>query len=298
MNVVLLYNAISGNGSATQVCERLKAELRRAGHDAHPVEASNGSTGARLKAPLQGADALVVLGGDGTVHSAADAAISAGTPLYHVPMGTENLFAREFGMSRSIRRLVRSLDAGEVREVDTGVCGSRTFLIMSSIGPDASVIHRMERARRGAISHLSYLRPILGEAASPSLSPLTVTVDGRRVVENQSGLLVVANSRQYALRIDPARDASMTDAMLDVVFFPARSRARLLAWALWARLGRHRRTQSLVYEQGSSVQVQCEHSGMPVQLDGEAAGDVGRQQTALQFGVGSRRLRVLVPQAA
>lgn len=307
MRIVLFSNSASGNGRATLEAARFDTALRGRGHRVTRLSTADPQRNAALWTALADADLLVVLGGDGTVHSVAGHAMRAGKPLYHVPLGTENLFAREFGMDRRVETLERgiaALDAGRTSDVDVATCNGRTFLLMMSVGPDASVIHRLAKVRNGTISHLSYIGPILAEAARPALGPITVEVDGKRVVDGQAGLLVVANSRQYALRIDPARDAAMNDGLLDVVFFPGGSRVDLLGWALSARLGRHTQSRNLVYERGARVRIEGAGgardgeasrnaklaAALPVQLDGEAAGDTA---AGLDLGLLGQRLRVV-----
>lgn len=292
MHLVLLYNSISGKGRAGEVADAFERRLNNAGHTTKRVATSNGTTNQALADALPSAQALVVLGGDGTLHSCADVAMQAGTPVYHVPLGTENLFAREFGMDRRFETLERAIEAGQTVDVDAATCNGRTFLLMLSVGPDASVIHRLAKVRRGTINHLSYARPILAEALEPATGPISVEVDGKLVVDARPGLLVVANCRQYALRIDPASGACMRDGLLDVVFFPGATRIDMLGWALTARLRTHLASKNLVYERGSQVRVTAGPRDLPVQLDGEAAGQIAR---GLELGVSPRRLRVLVP---
>ncbi|HVZ35702.1 MAG TPA: hypothetical protein VG963_24920, partial [Polyangiaceae bacterium] len=131
---------------------------------------------------------------------------------------------------------------------------------------------------------------------------LSVEVDGRALIQSQPGLVVVANSRQYAARLDPARSASMTDGLLDVVFYPHRSRVRLGAWGLRTALGVHTRSRSLITAQGKRVHIRCAGQAAPFQLDGECAGrllaeepDGDRDQTELRFEVRPGALRVLMP---
>lgn len=293
MRIVLFSNSASGNGRATLEAERFDRALRGKRHRVTRLSTADPERNATLCAALNDSDVLVVLGGDGTVHSVAGYAMRAGKPMYHVPLGTENLFAREFRMDRRLETLERGLEAlerGRTMEVDVATCNGRTFLLMLSVGPDASVIHRLAKVRSGTISHMSYVGPILAEAARPALGAVSVEVDGRRVVDGQAGLLVVANSRQYALRIDPARDAAMNDGLLDVVFFRGGSRTDLLGWALSARLGRHMKSKNLVYERGAKIRVTSAGVELPVQLDGEAAGSTS---SGLELGLLSQRLRVV-----
>ncbi len=151
---------------------------------------------ARISAAISGADLLIICGGDGTLHHTLPAVVGSGVPVYHLAMGTENLFARQFGMDRLPDTLASAIDRWQVQAVDVGRLmigsASQPFVLMCSLGPDASVIRRLDEARRGPISHLSYLKPIAAELADLWLPRLTIDVDGQRLVENQQGMVVVA----------------------------------------------------------------------------------------------------------
>jgi len=286
--VVVLYNPSAGRGRGALAVDAVRESARLAGHESVALQAGPGLDGA-LKTALVGAAALVCVGGDGTLHYAIRDAAESGVPVCVVPFGTENLFARQFGM-RGGKSLVDRLRGAEVQEVDLGRVQrggeARLFAIMVSVGPDASVIHRLARVRRGPISHWSYVMPALQEAAAPALVPLRVEVDGRLVVDGRHGVLVVANSRQYAARIDPAAGASMTDGLLDVVFMPARTTLGVVVWAARARLGR---MGGVVAARGRDVRITA--AGGPSQVDGEA---LWADSGDLELSVASERLRVLV----
>jgi len=177
------------------------------------------------------------------------------TPVYHFPFGTENLFAREFGVDRSPERLLAAIERFHVETVDVGVANGRPFLLMASLGYDAEVIHDLASRRRGGISHLSYVPPIVRQILRWQPPPVDVRVDGTMIVEQGRGMVVVANSRQYARRLDPARRASMTDGRLDVVFLPMESRLDVIRWMILCRRGRHLDDPRVVYREGTAVEV-------------------------------------------
>lgn len=99
---------------------------------------------------------------------------------------------------------------------------------------------------------------------------MSIWVDGHQVVDQQKGMAVVANSRQYAMRVDPARRADMCDGRLDVVFFPSRHWLGTGLWMLRSRFGRHLRSKSLVYRTAERVRIESHGGEMVYQLDGEA----------------------------
>ncbi|MEM8835672.1 MAG: diacylglycerol kinase family protein [Planctomycetota bacterium] len=296
MRPLIVFNPRSGRGRAADAAGVLTSALQRAGHqpERYGLPAHTRDPGAYvfLQEALRRCDLLVVLGGDGTMNSLAGLAAGADVPVYHVPLGTENLFAREFGMSRRPEVLLGALEEPNVERVDLASVNDRAFLLMCSVGPDAGTIHRLDRARTGSISHLSYVMPAIHEALRPSLRPLTIRVDGTPVVERRCGQVVVANSRQYAVRLDPGKHADMHDGLLDVVFMPATTSARLVLWGLSSRLRRHTTNRLCVYEQGSRVSIES-HSdeAPPMQLDGEAVPG----ERSLEMTVRPGALSVLVP---
>jgi diacylglycerol kinase (ATP) len=276
MSVLIVHNPRSGRGAARPLVEQLDRALRADGHDVEIVEAGSSSVGHLLER----SHAVALVGGDGTVHHALEDLARSRKPLIILPRGTENLLARELGMTADAERAARTIRAARTRDLDLGLVNSgslrrRRFVVMLSAGPDASVIHRLDRARMGAISHASYIRPIIAEALRPALPRLVVDADGRRLVDGRQGLLVVANSRQYALRVDPAADADPTDGLLDVVFMPCATTLGAVAWLARSRLRRAAGDQRMVKIRARSVRIALApgRSGVavpPVQLDGEA----------------------------
>jgi diacylglycerol kinase family enzyme len=78
-----------------------------------------------LPAEREGLDAILVFGGDGTVHRHLSAMVKLGLPVLVVPAGSGNDFARALGLS-SVRDSVTAwrgflTTAGRVRDVDLGV---------------------------------------------------------------------------------------------------------------------------------------------------------------------------------
>lgn len=240
IHAALVVNPASGKGRAARVADALESHLRAAGVEisrAH-VEAMDTLLGSGP--PLT---AVLLVGGDGTVHHALPALRRAGVPLWHVPTGTENLIARELGHSARPESVLAALRAGRTRALDlieilpvSG--GSHTLAaIMLSVGPDAGVVARLDASRTGPITHASYLRPSLAEAFAPALAPISLWAEGRCIVESRPGWLVVANMRSFGARINPCPDADPSDRVLDAMFLPAASTARVLLGMACLRAG-------------------------------------------------------------
>ena len=210
--------------------------------------------------------------------------------------GNENLFAREFAMRPDPRAVVRAIEHGQKRLIDRARCNGASYLIMCSVGPDASVIHRLTRARRKPTGHLAYTMPVIAEAFSPYIPRLRVEVDGREIVEHRRGVVVIANMRQYALRVDPCPGADIQDAKLDAVFLPCATSLGSVVRLAQCRL-RVQERMGAVLARGEHVRVEIEGDHPRCQLDGEAPreGSPALNASVLECAVEACELPVLAP---
>lgn len=301
MPVVIAYNPRAGHGQSRRAAESLSWAVRGAGHEALVLRVGDDASNDALGVALRGAEAAVVCGGDGTLHHLLAALVRARVPVYPWPTGTENLFAREFNIDQSQGRLLGALASRRFMDCDLGEAEidgapARLFMLMCSIGPDAEVTRRVSASRRAGRAlpgRLGFVAPALGQVLRPALARFTVRVDGAPAAIDQRGMLVVASARQYALRINPASRASMTDGLLDAVLLPSGSSIGTLTWLVRARLGVHLARPSLVYRTGATIEVESSDPiGLPVQIDGEGVVNLA-QHLCLRARPGA--LRVLVP---
>ncbi|MGA0172714.1 MAG: diacylglycerol/lipid kinase family protein [Phycisphaerales bacterium] len=291
MRVVCLFNPISGAGRARARAEAVGEAIRSSGHEAVLLETRRESAEDWLDPALPGASALVVCGGDGAVRLASRSASRAGVPIHQCPSGTENLFAKSFGMSPDPQGIARAVAAGRIRRIDTGTANGEPFLIMASVGFDAEVVHDLAIDRDGPISHRSYLKPILRQLKTWEPPRLKVAVDGD-VIADIEAFAIVGNLKQYAGGLDPARFADPTDGVLDTLVFPTRNVGSLIRWAAEIATGLHVHDRRLRYRVGTVVEIE---SSTPIrmQLDGDAPGSVAASRH--RFEIRPASLDVLLP---
>jgi diacylglycerol kinase (ATP) len=302
--IAVIRNAKSGLGSGSRPVDELLQRLSSKGHDLCVLEGGPSLTRERLTGELNGhrSEVCIIAGGDGTVHFSLAALAETGVPFYHMPMGTENLFARQFGMTRGAERIERAIAARDVRQIDLGFCDARPFVLMFSLGMDSAIVQRVAAVRTGGVHKFDYLRHGIREAFSARIPTVTVVADGKEVVQDRKGLLLIANSRQYAARLDPCRGADMADGLVDVMFMPHRTALGLLPWLLMTKLGVHVRWGRPVAARAKNVRVIVHEAGppdrdCPYQLDGECVTLTPREQAKREITVcvAPGALRVLMP---
>ena len=301
MSVLVIFNPISGAGRARGIADQLAVSGGRRGLDLELLPTRPGfQTESWLAGPLQGRDALVVVGGDGAVRLVAPEAARAGVPLLHCPAGNENLFAREFGMQADPEMVTDTLVGGEVRRVDlirVAVEGrpDEIGVLMASFGLDAEVVHDLSATRTGSVNNWSYVGPTLRKWWGFDPVEISARVDGETVARDVTGLLVVANSRQYAARLDPAPEARMDDGSIDLVILPCRGRMGMLAWMFRTWRGRHQHHPTSIHVKGRRIEFDA---AQPVrwQVDGDPPHDP-EPIRKIVFEVMEGALPVLVPPA-
>lgn len=293
--MLLLFNPASGKGRSALVARHLSEGLRA---DGHAVEMRETRRPAEGQPPPDGrsdpaqAELLVVCGGDGAVRLASQRAVESGTPLWHAPCGTENLFARSFGMSSRIEALREAIARFRTQAIDACDANGEPFLIMASVGFDAEVVRLLDARRKGGIGHLSYAGPILRSLLEWRAPELAWEIDGERELLGR-GMVVVGNLPEYGVRLNPAVGAIADDGELDAVFLAARNGLELATWVPLLFTGTHVRHPALRMRRGKTIGV-VPSQPISAQIDGDpAAGGAGIE--ALRIRLMPQALRVLLP---
>jgi len=124
--------------------------------------ASARGIGELLSAVAGACDAVVVLGGDGMAHLAAQALALGDTPLAFVPAGTGNDIADVLGLPsdpmRAADAVLAALDSGSVRRLDLGRTDTGRWWVTVLCGGFDSAVHRARQpaalaARTASLRH-------------------------------------------------------------------------------------------------------------------------------------------------
>lgn len=149
MRLLLVVNA-----SASSVTARAQVVIQKAlaaDHEVTVAETSRRGHASRLAkgAAADGLDAVVVLGGDGTLNEAANGLADSSTALGVLPGGSTNVFARTIGMINdpieATGELLAALAQRSIIRIGLGSVNGRYFLFHAGMGFDAAVVEQVER---------------------------------------------------------------------------------------------------------------------------------------------------------
>ena len=261
--LTIVINADSGPSNAEPPTEALRSALPNA--DVVEVEVERGDEIRKaLDAALSdGALAVGVSGGDGTINTAAQVALDAGKPLVVVPGGTFNHLTQAVGID-SVEDAVEAVKSGEAVGIDVATVGGRAFLNTASFGSYVELVDAREQLEE-RIGKWPALVVALIRVLRHS-EPIDVEIDGE---PKRVWMAFIGNCSYHPSGFAPTWRERLDDGLLDFRYVTGDqpyARTRLILAVLTGRLGR-----SKVYRQArvERFRLRSLHGPLRMARDGE-----------------------------
>jgi lipid kinase YegS len=240
-------------------------------------------------AARRGTDAVIAVGGDGTLNEVLNGVLGTDAPLGVLPLGTANDFARQIGIPDDPREALELLVAQEPRPMDVGLLNGRAFVNVSSAGIGAETTAETSAGAKEVLGPLAY--------AITGMRKLAAEYEGRRARFTGPGfsreieylLFAVGNARATGAGTVIAPLAELDDGLLDLCIIEPVARSQFAGLLLELRRGEHLERDGVHYVQTPWVRVESE-TPVAVNVDGEAL-----SLTTLEYTTAPRAVRVLAP---
>jgi diacylglycerol kinase (ATP) len=272
----LFLNPTAGRGRAGKRAQRIGELLGRTGV---PVEVHESQGVGDLEEQVrrhveQGGQRIVVAGGDGSIHEAANGILRGGgiAALGVIPSGTGNDFAKACGIpldwEQATTLLADRLSSGALaRRVDIGRINDRYFANGAGIGFDAKVT-RIARSNRMPIGDLVYLLAILRGMVDGIATPhMRITAD-ETIWDGPITLANIANGPWIGGMFHIAPGARNDDGVFDLLIAGPVSRARILTLLPKLISGTHLQEKEIAHKTVTRLVVEC-NEPVASHLDGE-----------------------------
>jgi diacylglycerol kinase (ATP) len=257
------------------------------------------------------ADAILLFGGDGTIHRHLGQLVRLGLPLLVVPAGSGNDFANSLGLRRAgdsqlaWRRFcggaanVRQIDLGVIHadaEIDAAPHRARHFCCVAGVGFDGEVARRANRLPRWLRGHGGYLLSAAATVFSFAAQPMKIFLGGENSGAAQNWALrshrptllaAFANTPFYGGGMKIAPQAKLDDGLLDVCLVSDVNPLRLFCLFPTVYAGKHLSIREVEYFKAARLRVEPQHP-LDVYADGEYV-----CRTPVEVGVQSGALRVI-----
>jgi YegS/Rv2252/BmrU family lipid kinase len=207
-------------------------ELRRLLHE-HGIEPRwyevNKSKKARKRARravADGAELVLIWGGDGTVQRCLDGLAGRDVTVALLPAGTANLLATNLGIPTDLRAAVDIGLHGRDRRLDLGVVNGEHFAVMAGAGFDARLIAEADRGLKDRFGRLAYVWTG-AKALKSEIARTQIVVDGAPWFDGDASCVLVGNVGTITGGLTAFEQAEVDDGILEIGVVTAASR---LAW--------------------------------------------------------------------
>ncbi len=271
---VLIYNPAAGRlrRNPQRILQRSTDALARAGLEPRlaPTSGPGDATTLAHRAIADGADLILVLGGDGTINEVVNGMANTGVPMGILPAGTANVLSMELGFGSNLERAIKKLSTAVERRVAVGklVNGStRHFLAMGGAGLDAKIVYDLDPGLKAWAGKLAYWLGGFGHVTQ-AVENFDVRINGDSY---RCGFALASRVRNYGGDLEIASGASLLRDDFEVVMFEGSNPLRYLGYMTAVGLKQVQKLPGVHTVHTRELELQ---GNVHVQIDGEYAGRI------------------------
>lgn len=291
-NIRIIINPASGIGES--ILPVINASMKEAGilWEASITHQPHDAIQFAKAAVKEGADALAVYGGDGTLMEAISGLIGSEIPLAILPGGSANVLATELGIPASLKEacMLLSQHPAETKTIDVGQFNKHYFITRISIGFEADVVKGTHRQTKNKLGIFAYF---LSAAAALKKTKKTIyhlKIDGQER-EVQGLACIITNTGNLGFsKISFDKHIDVSDGFLDVIVV-RKANLSLLKLMVITFLKRERPDNLELVEhwQGKDIRVSSSPQ-QAIQCDGEVL-----EKIPLHIKIIPAAIKILVP---
>lgn len=294
MRICLIFNPTARGDKA----KRLQSHLDAIGSECALKQTRSAGDARTLAAEAvrEGFDVIVAAGGDGTLNEVVNGIADEpeglkNTRLGTLPLGTINVFAREFGIPIDLQQAWQTVTQGAEIEIDLpcvthdNAHSKHYFAQLAGAGVDARAVELVDYDLKKKIGPLAYV--YAGIKAVAADKPMIRVQVGDR--ETAGELVLIGNGKLYGGDYPIFDRADPRDGLLDICVFPRFDWGAVFKTG-WAWLSRDwRQLGGVEYFQSREIKLSSNPQA-PIEADGEAIGSLPST-----ISIDGKRLRAIVP---
>lgn len=294
-SIHFIVNPISGKGKNKLDSQVISSVLNN--NDFHVVikttKYANNAAALTKASILEGANAIIACGGDGTVNEVASQLVDSPILLGIIRLGSGNGLASHLGISPSINEALEVIKQYNNTKIDVGTVNEHFFFSNMSLGIGARIINHYTGFKKRQI--VSYLRASFKALLYKSPSQIVdLEIDNFKKTLDPL-VLFVSNSNEMGYNLSFTPKASLQDGKLDVVFTEQLSFVEKILFASQLIFNKHKRYKKANYFLTDNIKVtNKKQKEFLTQLDGES---IIIKSKELNISIKKGALNVLVPKS-
>lgn len=236
-------------------------------------------------------DAVLVGGGDGTLHLVAEYLVSYALPIGILPLGTANDLARTLGIPNDLEAAARIIIEGKLQPINVGLVNKKIFLNVANIGLGVEVGRELSGAIKKKLGILSYAKGLFSAFRRRKSFRVVVEYENSRRLKLKSMQVAVGNGKFYGGGIAISEDADIKKHGLVFSSLEPRSFLQAVILSPLIKLGKIQDVEGVTLLRSDEFRVTTVRP-MSISADGEIV-----SKTPANFGFLPSAIKVYVPEA-
>ncbi|MCH2109477.1 MAG: diacylglycerol kinase family lipid kinase [Polyangiaceae bacterium] len=283
MKVEIIANPVAGSGKGARLARSLRTALAHA--KLHETSIAQNAESLARERTKNGAETLIVVGGDGTISEAMNGILTAGQKslpkVAILPAGTGGDFRRTFALTNDITSFVRQLNQGRTRRIDLGQlvyrdfknrrC-ERFFSNVCSFGLGGLTDQLVEASPKWIGGRAAFFLGAVRATLAHQPIPIGLRLDDQELPLANFSNVAICNGRYFGGGMRIAPDASPDDGLFDVITIEG-SKAQTLSLAATIYAGTHLKRPGVSHYRAKKVEAfQPQGREVLLDVDGEPLG--------------------------
>ncbi len=271
-NIYFIVNPTSAAGKCAERFEEAYAYLRENGVSGTVLKTEYAGHGHELtkQAVSEGADCVVIVGGDGSIREAGAVLAKTEIPLCIFPFGSANDFASALKLPEAPKEAAEQLISGKIRPIDAAEVNGEVFMNVAGFGFDVEVLVQTENFKKRMGDKTAYIFGLIKALAH--LKAKRVRFEhGGKAYDLDAFIVTVGNGKFIGGGMEAHPQADAEDGLLEICVIKHVSKLKVPALLLKFMKGKHLDLPDTIYFRTDEIFVECGEESI-VQLDGELIG--------------------------
>ena len=219
--VMLIINPSSGKGAGKEIQSDLEKALYTSFDDVETkfTEGEGDAKNWAREASGEGYEAVVVVGGDGTVNEGISGIAEADSTIKFgfVPLGTANDLARALGISLKPQEAAKNLANFKTRKIDIAKINDQYFCNVAAIGSIPTAVMETSSEEKSKFGFFAYVRDSMRAVLKDDQYTYKLVLDDDEEIEISTKVLVIALTNSVGSFENMIAGATPDDGLLHIM---------------------------------------------------------------------------------
>ena len=234
--ILFIVNPFAGYNSNSQLPQLIEKEIPKDQFDTDIINTEYAGHAIELtrEALKENIDAIIAVGGDGTVNEVASELVNQDMAMGIIPAGSGNGLSMHLGIGRNARKALSRIIDFNVQQIDTAKVNDQVYVNMAGFGIDGLVAYKTKLNSKRGFS--TYFKGAIMEGLKYKNQSYKVEIDGESY-EGKFLSVNVANGSMFGYNFYIAPQADTSDGMVDTLIIHDAHKVDYFgnAWRFWAK---------------------------------------------------------------